>query len=216
MKQIRPAWINLIGLTFFIVGCVAHAPYTTEHDKAKKGAAIGAGIGALFSILDGKKEADEILARAAIGAVAGAGVGAYMDAQEEKLARIPGTSVERVDEDTLLVRFNSDVLFAINSYSLNRDAKDALTEAAGVLSQYPKTAVIVQGHTDSTGSSEHNQRLSEDRAQSVLNYLSGRGVDRARLVAVGYGEDVPVASNATAAGRTKNRRVTILLKAKAK
>ena len=213
--KIKTTQIAII-LISFLGGCVARAPYTTEHDKAVKGAAIGAGIGALFSILDGKRDADEILTRAAIGAVAGGGVGAYMDAQEEKLARIPGTSVERVDENTLLIRFESDVLFAVNSADLNDRSRQTLSDAGGVLAQYPKTAVIVQGHTDSTGSEAHNQKLSEQRARSVRNFLQNQGVSEARLEARGYGERVPVASNDTASGRAKNRRVTVLLRAKAK
>ena len=196
--------------------CLTKGPYTTSHDKAAKGAAIGAGAGVLFSILDGKKEADEILIRAAIGAVAGAGVGAYMDAQEEKLARIPGTSVERLDDKTLLIRFDSDVLFAVNSASLSSRSKETLANAAGVIAEYDKTAVVVQGHTDSTGSEAHNEKLSMRRAESVLRYFIKNGVPDKRLIATAYGERMPVASNDTENGRAKNRRVTVLLKAKAK
>jgi outer membrane protein OmpA-like peptidoglycan-associated protein len=86
---------------------------------------------------------------------------------------------------------------------------------ASVLAEYPKTAVVVQGHTDSTGSEQHNQALSERRARSVETFLIGRGVDPARITAVGYGESMPVASNASDSGRQQNRRVDILLKAKA-
>ena len=206
----------LVGLAALIVGCAARGPYTTRRDKTAKGAAIGAGVGALFSILDGKKEADEILARAAIGAVAGASIGAYMDAQEEKLARIPGTSVERLDETTLLVRFDSDVLFAVDSASLNTRSRDTLRTAADVMSEYPKTAIVVQGHTDSTGSESHNQELSVRRADSVVQFLSTNGVAGARLTAMGYGERQPVADNGTPEGRAQNRRVTVLLRARAK
>ena len=207
---------SMIAVLLLMVGCAARGPYETKRDKTMKGAAIGAGVGALFSVLDGKKEADEILARAAIGAVAGAGIGAYMDAQEEKLARIPGTTVERLDKNTLLVRFDSDVLFATNSSDLNSRSREALTNASSVIQEYPKTAVVVQGHTDSTGSEDHNQKLSERRADSVFNYFGKGGVDSRRMTAMGYGERVPVASNDDAAGRAQNRRVTVLLRAKAK
>jgi outer membrane protein OmpA-like peptidoglycan-associated protein len=138
-----------------------------------------------------------------------------MDAQEEKLARIPGTTVERVGDDTLLVHFDSDVLFAVDSASLTAPSRQTLEEVAAVLTEYSKTAVVVQGHTDSTGGEEHNQSLSERRAAAVRGYLIGRGVDAGRLAAVGYGEDMPVASNASAAGRQQNRRVDVLLKARA-
>jgi outer membrane protein OmpA-like peptidoglycan-associated protein len=190
-------------------------PRATTRDKTAKGAAIGAGAGAVLGALIGEREADEILAGAAIGAGIGAGVGAYMDKQEEKLAHIPGTSVERADKDTLLVHFESDVLFDIDSAVIGPEARGALDEAAQVFTEYSKTAIVVQGHTDSTGTEEHNQALSERRANAVEAYLIGKGVDRARMTSVGYGEGHPVASNDTAASRARNRRVDLLLKAKA-
>ena len=202
-------------------GCATTAPRperqerVTKRDRTAKGAGIGAAAGAAAAVLKGKREADEILAGAAIGAVVGGGIGAYMDAQQEKLARIPGTSVERVGEDTLLVHFDSDVLFSVNSASLDSDGRSTLEDVAGVLEQYPKTAVVVQGHTDSTGSEEHNQQLSDRRASSVRGYLVSRGVDADRVAAVGMGEDYPVASNDSESGRQENRRVDILLKANA-
>lgn len=197
-------------------GTVQTNPRVTARDRTIKGAGIGAGIGVLGAILDGKREADEILARAAIGAALGGGVGAYMDAQQEKLAHIPGTTVERIDENTLLVHFDSDILFAIDSATLDGGAQSSLEEAAGVLAQYPKTAVVVQGHTDSSGTEEHNQGLSERRARSVSNYLMQRGVSAARLATLGFGEAAPVADNSTASGRARNRRVDVMLRAQAR
>lgn len=191
-------------------------PYTTKRDKTAKGAGIGAAAGAGAAILTGKKELDEILAGAAIGAAIGGGVGFYMDRQEEKLARIPGTSVERLGGDTLLVRFESDVLFNIDSALVGPSGRGTLDQVGQVLNEFNKTAVVVQGHTDSTGSESYNQQLSERRAGAVKNYLAGRGVDPNRISALGYGEGHPVASNATPDGRRLNRRVDILLKAKAR
>lgn len=190
-------------------------PYVTKRDRTWKGGAIGAAAGAAGAVLAGKREADEILAGAGIGAVVGASIGAYMDAQQEKLARIPGTSVERVDEDTLLVHFENDVLFDVDSAVIDSDGRTTLEDVAQVLDEYPKTAVVVQGHTDSTGSEEHNEQLSERRADSVRNYLARQGVDDDRMTSIGYGEGYPVASNDTESGRQQNRRVDILLKAKA-
>jgi outer membrane protein OmpA-like peptidoglycan-associated protein len=189
---------------------------TTARDKTKKGAGIGAAGGAVLGAVLGEGELDAILAGAAIGAGIGAGVGAYMDKQEEKLARIPGTTVERVDENMLLVHFESDVLFEIDSAELNGTSAHALDQAAVVFVEYPKTAIVAQGHTDSTGSHEHNQDLSRRRAWSVMDYLVAQGIDAARITSVGYGEDYPVATNDTADGRRLNRRVDLLLKAKAK
>ena len=197
-------------------GCAsARGPYETRRDKTVKGGAIGAAVGAAGAIATGKREADEILVGAAIGAVAGGAVGGYMDAQEEKIARIPGTTVERVDEETLLVRFESDILFDVDSAVVRGDGRNTLEEVGAVLDEYEKTAVVVQGHTDATGTDEHNQGLSERRAASVARELERRGVDSERIATMGMGEGYPVASNEDEHGRQLNRRVEILLKARA-
>jgi outer membrane protein OmpA-like peptidoglycan-associated protein len=209
--------IFLIGL---VSGCETireeMQAYDTKRDKTAKGAGIGAAAGAGLAILKGKDELDDILAGAAIGAAIGGGVGFYMDRQEEKLARIPGTRVERLDDDTLLVRFESDILFKVNSAAVDARGQSTLDQCAQVLAEFNKTAVVVQGHTDSTGSEAYNQALSERRASAVKSHLLVRGVDPVRIAAVGYGEAYPVAGNATASERQLNRRVDILLKTKAK
>ncbi len=218
----RRALAALIALALVAApGCAgkrpgAQEPRATKRDKTAKGAGIGAAAGAVIGAVLGEGKADRILTGAAIGAGIGAGVGAYMDKQEEKLAHIPGTRVERASEDMLLVHFDSDVLFDVDSAVLGPGARGALDDTAQVLLEYPKTAIVVQGHTDSTGTEEHNQALSERRAAAVANYLIGRGIDPARITSVGYGEGSPVADNATSAGRQLNRRVDLLLKAKAK
>ena len=204
-----------------VAACAKQSPTTedtrvTKRDKTAKGAGIGAAAGAVLGAVLGEGEADKILAGAAIGAGIGAGVGVYMDKQEEKLAHIPGTRVERVSEDLLLVHFESDVLFAVDSAVLDSRARAALDEASQVLLDYPKTAIVVQGHTDSTGTEEHNQDLSERRARAVASYLIGRGIDGSRITSIGYGEGQPIADNGAADGRAMNRRVDLLLKAKAK
>jgi outer membrane protein OmpA-like peptidoglycan-associated protein len=214
--------IAVICAASLLAGCTKQQPAsqqqprTTKRDKTGKGAAIGAASGAVLGALLGEGELDEILMGAAIGGGIGAGVGAYMDKQEEDLARIPGTSVERVGEDMLLVHFESDVLFSVDSAVLNSTSRSSLDQAAGVFTEYPKTAILAQGHTDSTGSEEHNQDLSERRAQAVSNYLVARGVDPTRITSLGYGEGNPVASNESESGRRQNRRVDLLLKAKAR
>jgi outer membrane protein OmpA-like peptidoglycan-associated protein len=211
----RSAIAGLLGALVLAAGCASvTGSYTTERDKTRKGAAIGAASGAAAALLKGEREADEILAGAAIGAVIGTGVGAYMDRQEEALARIPGTTVERVGENLLLVRFDSRVLFDIDSSIIGASGQTSLDRVASVLVDHPKTAVIVQGHTDSTGGEEHNLGLSRRRAEAARTHLIGRGVDPGRLSAVGYGEAYPVVSNDTESGRRQNRRVDILLKAK--
>ena len=210
-------WTLALALT---TGCSMirqeREPYSTKRDKTRKGAAIGAVAGAAAAILKGEREADEILGGAAIGAAVGAGTGFYLDRQEEKLARIPGTRVERLGDNVLLVRFDSAVLFRIDSAVIEAPGRPALEQAADVLLEFSKTAVVVQGHTDSTGNETHNQDLSERRAVAVKNNLVGHGVNANRIAALGYGEGSPVASNETEAGRRKNRRVELLLKAKAR
>jgi outer membrane protein OmpA-like peptidoglycan-associated protein len=183
-------------------------------DKTLKGAGIGAATGAAGALLIGKRAADEILVGAAIGAVAGAGVGAYLDAQEKKLTRIPGTSVERTDPDTLLLGFDSDVLFPVGSDRPTAESLVTLGEVGDILVQYPKTAIVVQGHTDSTGTAESNEDLSERRALAVKDLLLDRGVDSKRVATIGHGELYPVASNGFEEGRRRNRRVTVLLRSK--
>jgi outer membrane protein OmpA-like peptidoglycan-associated protein len=215
------AWLSLV--VWLVPACATHkSPETqtaparvTRHDKTIQGAGVGAAAGALGAVLVGKREADQILIGAGIGAAVGAGVGAYLDAQEEKLARIPGTTVERADEDTLLVRFDSDVLFPLDSAQPAAQSLTTLAEVADVIVRYDKTAVVVQGHTDSTGPTEYNQELSERRAVAVKDLLTDRGVAERRVSAIGHGELYPVASNGFEDGRRRNRRVTILLKARA-
>ena len=212
--------ILALALVASLSGCAAltggEDGYMTERDKTKKGAAIGAGAGAVLGAVLGEGDLEDILKGAAIGAGVGAGVGAYMDAQQEKLARIPGTTVERVGEDMLLVRFESDILFSIDSSNLNSQSRSALNEAASVMVDFPKTAIVTQGHTDSSGSEQHNQELSIQRARSVANYIVGRGLESERIVSMGYGESHPIASNDNTNGRSLNRRVDLLLKAKAR
>jgi len=222
-KHRSTVWLVILLSVVMVLatGCEAikreiNSDPTTKRDKTKKGAAIGAASGAVLGALLGEGELDEVLAGAAIGAGIGAGIGVYMDKQEEKLAQIPGTTVERVDDDKLLVHFESDILFAVNSSELSSAAMGGLDQAAEVFVEFPKTAIIAQGHTDSTGSDDYNQQLSERRAMSVRNYLSSRGIDSVRILAEGYGEAYPVADNTTTTGRDQNRRVDLLIKGKAK
>jgi outer membrane protein OmpA-like peptidoglycan-associated protein len=219
--RIDKRWTAAVAV---VVGCSLFAGCTsvvreggerqTQRDKTKKGAMIGAASGAVLGAVVGEGDANDILAGAAIGAGIGAGVGHYMDRQEEKLAQIPGTTVERVGENMLLVHFDSDVLFEVNSSSLNSGSRDALDYAAEVFHEFRKTAIVTQGHTDASGSETYNLDLSERRAEAVMDYLIGRGVEPTRMAAVGYGESQPVASNQSASGRSQNRRVDLLLKAK--
>ncbi|MBT0654288.1 OmpA family protein [Geomobilimonas luticola] len=189
--------------------------------KTQKGAAIGTGAGAAAGAALGQaigRDTGSTLIGAAVGAavggVTGGFIGNYMDKQEEAmrqtLSNVEGANVQR-NLDTLAVTFKSDILFAVNSSTLKGGAFDEISRVAKVLNQYPETRMTVAGYTDSTGSEELNQKLSEKRAESVKNALVGEGVNPARITTVGYGESKPVADNDTEAGRQLNRRVTIFI-----
>jgi outer membrane protein OmpA-like peptidoglycan-associated protein len=152
-----------------------------------------------------------MLIGAGIGALAGGGVGLYMDNQEAKLRerlRGSGVSVTRVGEDIIL-NMPSNVTFATDSADLKPQFFETLNSVAIVLNEFNRTLVDVTGHTDSTGSAAHNQRLSERRAGTVAEYLVSQGNNPQRFQVLGMGQNEPIASNATAEGRAQNRRVEI-------
>ena len=148
---------------------------------------------------------------AAVGGVAGGLIGGYMDKQAEKIREdLEGATVERVGEG-ILITFDSGILFDIDSYALKAETRNNLDKLSETLKKYDETKVKVLGHTDSTGSEEHNAELSKKRAAAVDSYLVARGVADARLSTIGYGETDPIASNDTVEGRTLNRRVEIVI-----
>ena len=175
------------------------------------GAIIGGGIGALAG---GKKGA---LIGAALGGVtggvSGALIGRYMDKQKEKLDRdLKSGYVEKVG-NKLVVRFNSGILFDVDQTQIKPEAQKELAEFARVLREYPDTNLDILGYTDSSGSKEHNLKLSAERAQAVVEYLTQAQIERKRLVSQGLGEEQAASSNATKEGREKNRRVEIHIQA---
>ncbi len=137
-----------------------------------------------------------------------------MDNQEaamrQQLAYTESASVQRQAE-TLAVTFKSDVLFDVGSSAIKPGGLDEINRVAQVLNQYPQTTILIAGHTDSAGAEDMNQRLSEQRAQSVKNSLVGQGVAPTRMNTIGFGETKPVADNNTEAGRQLNRRVEITI-----
>ncbi len=145
---------------------------------------------------------------AATGALAGGLLGRYLDQQAQELDAIPGADVRRRD-DSLLVNFQSTLLFDSDSASLQAGAFDRLRSLARTLNNYPKSDVIIKGHTDNLGDERYNQTLSEERADSVRAFLVAEGVASPRVTAIGFGESVPMATNASPEGRQQNRRVEI-------
>jgi len=105
----------------------------------------------------------------------------------------------------------SDVLFDFNKYTLKPDAREKLAKVSGILLSYPGLKLQVEGYTDNVGSDEYNQKLSEERADAVGDYLQTQGVAETNISAAGYGKSDPVADNATAAGRQQNRRVQLVV-----
>ena len=105
----------------------------------------------------------------------------------------------------------SDVLFDTNKYTLKPGAREKLAKVSGILLAYPGLKVQVEGYTDSTGTPEYNQRLSEQRAMTVRDYLVGQGINMNSVTAQGLGQNDPVASNTTATGRQQNRRVQMVV-----
>jgi outer membrane protein OmpA-like peptidoglycan-associated protein len=181
---------------------------------AGSGAALGAGIGALAG--GGKGALIGGAIGAAGGAAVGGGIGAYMDKQEAELKKnVKAANVERKG-DKLVVQFKSEILFDVNKANLKPAAEKDLGEFAKVLTQYPETNLVIEGHTDNTGKKARNIKLSQERAQSVVTYLSGQGVAANRLTAVGYADEKPVADNSTVDGKQKNRRVEIQIAANEK
>ena len=189
-------------------------PVTGERGISK--AAIGAGVGAIAGyfggdLIGGRQDRTEKIVGAGIGAVAGGAVGAYMDRQERELReQTAGTGVEVVRQgDEIILNMPSAITFAFDRYDIQPQFQTTLNEVAQTLSAYPSTYIDVYGHTDSVGTDAYNMTLSQNRAQSVANYLSSRNVAAARIATQGFGESQPIASNETEQGRAANRRVEI-------
>jgi len=217
MKRITHSML-VIGITVSMVACSTINPYTGEQQtsKAVKGAAIGAAAGAVVGLIsgdDGRERRKRALIGAGVGAIAGGSVGYYMDVQEAKLRqKLAGTGVSVTrDGDTIILNMPSNITFAVDSYDISSDFYQVLDSVTIVVNEYDKTLIEVMGHTDSTGSDQYNQRLSERRAQSVTDYFTSREIIPTRLQHYGYGEGYPVANNDTEQGRALNRRVEIAL-----
>ena len=215
MKRILPLLAGAV-----LLSACATDPYTGEEKPSNTligglgGAAAGAAAGAIGGAIAGDAGKGAAIG-AAVGGLAGLGIGAYMDRQEAILRKkLAGTGVRIVrDGDDIRLVMPDDITFATDKADVRPQFYRTLNAVALVLNGFPETQVLVSGHTDSTGSAAHNQRLSERRAMAVTQYLGAQGVNPARLEARGMGETAPVASNRTAAGRAQNRRVEIRIRA---
>ncbi|AIS55069.2 OmpA family protein [Vibrio coralliilyticus] len=187
----------------------------SETNSATKGALLGALAGAAVGLAtgdDATERRQHALIGAAGGAAVGGGVGYYFDQQEAALRKElldSGVQVERVGENQLMLRMENGIGFQTSSYNLDPSIHNTLRGVAKILVEYPDTSLVIEGHTDSTGSDTTNQVLSERRAESVRSYLISQGVASGRAIARGNGERFPLCTNSTSEGRACNRRVEI-------
>jgi len=216
-------WMKLVAaaaaVTLLLAGCATddlgqRRPMTETEKGVGIGAVTGAAIGALVT--------DKSAKGAAIGAVGGAIVGGlvgnYMEQQRRDFQRVLADEIaagvirlETLPDDRLLVGMTSETAFDVDSDRIKPGFYSTMDKIAGVVNKYGKTQLSIAGHTDSTGSAAHNQRLSERRAGSVQNHLLSANVHPARLSAYGFGQTQPLVSNATPEGRRLNRRVDITI-----
>ena len=158
-----------------------------------------------FAVDFGKRHAD-----AAPAPVSTACKDADNDGVCDNVDRCPGTPAGVVVDEygcEKVIRLNLGVNFATDSSKISPEFMNQIKNVSDVMVAHPDYKVILEGHTDSTGSDAHNQKLSERRAAAVADALKNFGVDASRISSVGYGESKPIASNATKAGRAQNRRV---------
>ncbi len=207
----------VVALVLVLAGCTSIDPYTGQQKTSNtaKGAGIGALAGAVIGAATASSDDREkgAITGALGGAAIGGGIGYYMDRQEAALrAKLEGSGVRVVREgDNIRLVMPSSITFGVDRHEVRPEFYGTLESVAVVLAEFDQTNIRIAGHTDSTGSSEYNQTLSERRAGSVGQFLSSHGVAYGRIYSTGYGERYPIASNDTAAGRQANRRVELEL-----
>jgi outer membrane protein OmpA-like peptidoglycan-associated protein len=202
--------VALLASAAALAACTTINPYTGQQ-QTSRAVQYGA-IGGVVCGLIGAAESGQRARNAALGCGAiGAGVGAYMDAQEAELReQLQGTGVQvQRNGDQLDLIMPGNITFNTNQYDIRSDFFPVLDSVAQVLYKFTDTRLQVTGHTDSTGARDYNYNLSNRRATSVSNYLASRGVDQNRMITQGVGPDRPIASNDTESGRASNRRVEL-------
>ena len=189
-------------------------------NNTQKGAVIGTAAGAILGAVIGNNAGkggnapQGAVLGGVVGGVVGGVIGNKMDKQAKEIKEaLPGAEVVRVNEGIKVTLSENTVNFDFDSSNLTSVAKTNLNKLAEVLKNNPDTNINIYGHTDSRGTDEYNQSLSERRSNAVVNYLVSLGVAKSRLFAMGVGEKEPIADNATDAGRAKNRRVEFAITA---
>lgn len=207
-----------ITATFLTLSLVLSCDAVKNANNTQKGGAIGAAGGAVIGGVIGNNVGKGNTALGAIiGAVVGGAAGGYignrMDRQAERIEEeLPGAEVKRVGEG-INVTFNEDagVYFDTNKSDVKGTSATTLDKLAGIFKEYPKSVILVEGHTDSAGPEDYNMRLSQQRAESVTNYLVSKGISSGRFTTKWYGESQPRATNETSEGKAKNRRVELAI-----
>lgn len=212
MKATKILFACLVMTSLFSVSC-------KTWNKTQKGVVIGTAGGAAAGAIIGRVAGNTALGAiigATVGGVTGAVIGRQMDKQAEEMKKdIPDATIERIGEG-IIIEFNSKILFGFDQSALTADARTNLAKLVAILQKYPDTNIEVQGHTDNTGTNKYNQKLSEQRASAVSDYLSGNGIASSRLNIKGFGETAPKYVNTTEEGQAQNRRVEFLVSANEK
>lgn len=207
--------VSIIAAGALVLSLSGCATMSNTGQGAIIGGASGAVLGGLIGHAAGNTLAGAIIG-AAVGGAAGAIIGSYMDKQAAEMQRdLQGAKVERVGEG-IKITFDSGILFDIDKSDLRSASRTNLENLAKILNKYPDTNVLIEGHTDITGTADHNLVLSKDRARSVAGYLAVQNVGTPRFTTMGYGASQPVATNDSSEGRQANRRVDIAVMANEK
>ncbi|MBP8792516.1 MAG: OmpA family protein [Lutibacter sp.] len=212
LKKIAITALALV-VTISLNSCSATQNANNKQKGAVIGAAGGALLGAILGNNVGNKKNSELGAvlGGVLGGTAGVLIGSKMDKQAQQIEEeIPGAVVERID-DGIVVTFdeNSGVYFDTNKFNINAASDKMLSKLAAILVEYPDTNVIIAGHTDSSGADAYNMTLSKNRANSVTDFFTSKGLSKNRFTTSWFGEEQPVADNTTPEGRAKNRRVNL-------
>lgn len=215
MKTYLIKSIYLILSASIFVSCNAVKNANHKQKGAVVGATSGAVIGGVLgnNVGKGNNTALGAIIGAAVGGVAGGFIGDRMDRQAERIEKeIPGAEVTRVGEGINVI-FNEDagVYFDTNKSNVKGTSATTLDKLAGIFKEYPKSYILVEGHTDSAGPEDYNMNLSKQRAESVTKYLVAQGIGNDRFTTKWYGELQPRADNTTSEGKSKNRRVELAI-----
>lgn len=218
-NSIQKTILFLLTISLLISSCTA----IKNSNKTQRGAAIGAVGGAIIggvlgnNIGKGGNGALGAVLGGVIGGVAGGVIGRKMDKQAREIStRLPGAQVERVGEGIKLVLGENSVRFNVAKSTLTPTAQANLDKLVPVFKEYADTNITIYGHTDSDGADEFNYKLSEQRSNSVKNYLIAKGITAERFITKGLGELEPIAANETVEGKAQNRRVEFAITANEK